>query len=323
MTDKIISKVENFRAEIDRCLSHLDIPNYPDSLYEPMQYTLNARGKRIRPIFLLLVGEGLGAKHDLLIPAALAIEILHTFTLVHDDIMDNDIYRRGMLTVHKKWDTSTAILTGDSLMSLSFEIIMQTDSPNIAQIGSEFSRAMLEICEGQALDMKFEKNNNVSKEQYLDMVGRKTGKLLGLSCQLGAMIADANPDVVNEIFLFGKELGQAFQIQDDLLEIISNQKKMGKSLGSDIKSGKKTYPMIEAISGMNDREKISFMEFLHKNADSREVILTEFQKRNSIEKSKKLINSLFTKAKSHLNVLPDGARAELEEFVELISQRQS
>lgn len=323
MIDKVINKMENYRMEVDRCLSNLDLPNHPDSLYKPVQYALNTKGKRIRPIFVFLIGENLGAEHDLLLPAALAVEILHTFTLVHDDIMDNDIYRRGMLTVHKKWDVNTAILTGDSLMSLSFETIMQTNSPNTKEIGSVFSRAMLEICEGQSLDVEFEKNNNISKEQYLDMVGRKTGKLFGLSCQLGAMIANANPDTINEMFLFGKELGMAFQIQDDVLEITSNQEKMGKSLGSDIRSGKKTYPMIEAIFGMNDGEKISFMRFLHKNADNRELILSEFQKRNSIEKSDKLVNNLFTVAKSHLNVLPQEARIELEEFVELISQRQS
>lgn len=323
MKSQIEEKLKVWREEINDRLGNLSFPEVPRSLYNPMKYTLSARGKRIRPILLFLVGEGLGVDHEQLIPTALSVEILHTFTLVHDDIMDNDTHRRGMPTVHVKWDVNTAILLGDALMSIAFKTLMQTDSPNVPQMGSEFSKAMLEICEGQSLDMEFEGRDNVDSGEYLEMVGKKTGRLLGLSCQLGAMVADSDQKVVDEMFLFGKELGKAFQIQDDLLEITSDEQKMGKSLGSDIFAGKKTYPMIEAISGMTDEEKGNFISFLRKNANNRETILKEFKKRGCIEKSRNLINTLLDQAKSCLKVLPQKAQNDLESLVEIISYRQS
>ncbi len=323
LNTKFRDRLKRLRIEIDNHLASLPLPEVPKSLYNPMKYSLSARGKRIRPILVFLVGEGLGEEHSRLIPAALAVEILHTFTLVHDDIMDNDTYRRGVPTVHVKWGLNTAILSGDGLMSLAFETLMQTESTNISKMGKEFSRAMLEICEGQALDLEFEKNNGITSKQYLEMVEKKTGRLLGLSCQLGAMVADSDQKVIDEIFFFGHELGKAFQIQDDLLEITSDEKKMKKSLGSDILAEKKTYPMIEAISGMKDEEKKKFISFLRENAGNRETILHEFQKRGCIEKSKNLVNILLNRAKSYLKVLPEKAQRDLESLVEIISYRQS
>ncbi len=317
------NKLDNLRREIDDYLANLSLPEVPRGLYNPMKYALSAHGKRIRPILVFLVGKGLGAEHSRLIPAALAVEILHTFTLVHDDIMDNDTYRRGVPTVHVKWGLNTAILTGDGLMSLAFKTLMQTESPNVPQMGVEFSKAMLEICEGQSLDMEFEERDNVDSKEYLEMVGKKTGRLLGLSCQLGAMVADSDKKVVDEMFFFGQELGKAFQVQDDLLEITSDEQKMGKSLGTDIFAGKKTYPMIEAISSMTDEEMKKFISFLQGNANNRETILHEFQKRGCIEKSRNLINILLNRAKSRLRVLPEKAKKDLESLVEIISYRQS
>jgi len=316
-------RLKRLRKEIDNHLAGLPLPEIPRSLYNPMKYTLSARGKRIRPILVFLVGEGLGAEHSRLISAALAVEILHTFTLVHDDIMDNDTYRRGVPTVHFKWDVNTAILSGDGLMSLAFKTLVQTESPNVPQMGAEFSKAMLEICEGQSLDMEFEERDNVDSKEYLEMVGKKTGGLLGLSCQLGAMVADSDQEVVDEMFFFGQELGKAFQIQDDLLEITSDEQKMGKSLGTDIFAGKKTYPMIEAIYSMTDEEKKKFISFLRENASNRETILHEFQKRGCIEKSMNFVNILLNRAKSYLNVLPEKAQKDIKSLVEIISYRQS
>ncbi|MCK9244624.1 MAG: polyprenyl synthetase family protein, partial [Candidatus Marinimicrobia bacterium] len=230
-------KILRLREEIDRQLNKIDLPEISTSLAQPMRFSLNARAKRLRPILVLLVGEDLGGSRQNLMPAALAVEVLHTFTLVHDDIMDNDSVRRGQQTVHVKWNVNTAILTGDGLNALAFRLLMQTKSVQLDRIGTEFSQAMLEICDGQAFDLAFEKIDGIDTEDYMNMIARKTGRLLGLACQLGALVADASPKIVNNLNLFGQELGLAFQIQDDLLELTANQEAMGKSLGSDLAAG--------------------------------------------------------------------------------------
>ncbi|HRD18956.1 MAG TPA: polyprenyl synthetase family protein, partial [Candidatus Marinimicrobia bacterium] len=190
------TKILRLKEEIDRELSKIDLSGISSELVQPMRFSLNAKAKRLRPILVLLVGENLGASLKNLIPAALAIEIMHTFTLVHDDIMDNDTIRRGQQTVHVKWNVNTAILTGDALMALAFRTLMQTKSERLDQIGTHFSQAMLEICDGQAFDLAYEKYDEIDLTDYLNMIARKTGRLLGLACQLAAIIADSSPKVV-------------------------------------------------------------------------------------------------------------------------------
>lgn len=314
--------VRNYRSEIDDRLRDLPLPELPESLYKPMLYSVNAPGKRIRPILTLLTGEGLGVDREKVMPAALAVEVLHTFTLVHDDIMDNDTQRRGRATVHVKWDMNTAILSGDGLMALAFRLLMKTDSPQIGKMGYEFSQAMLEICEGQALDVEFESRQTVSSEDYLEMVGKKTGRLLGLSCQLGALISSGDERIVNSLNRFGIELGQAFQIQDDLLELTSDAENMGKSLDSDIVAGKKTYLMVLAQSGMDQREKSTFMDFLKSNIQDRQSIINAFQDRRAIEQSQQKITVLLENAMAHLRKLPERAANNLKFAVDMISNRQ-
>ncbi|MDO9549037.1 MAG: polyprenyl synthetase family protein, partial [Candidatus Marinimicrobia bacterium] len=269
-----------------------------------------------------LTGEGLGVAHDRLRPAALAVEVLHAFTLVHDDIMDNDTKRRGLETVHVKWDTNTAILSGDGLMALAFRLLMETDAPRIRQMGFEFSQAMLEICEGQALDVEFETRLDVTAEDYLEMVEKKTGRLLGLSCQLGALISDADETVADNLNRFGIELGQAFQIQDDLLEITSDALNMGKSLDSDIISGKKTYPLILAFDGLSADEKQSFLEFMKANLDNRDAIQDAFQRKDIFTKTSDKIAQLMNNALKRLDQLPAKAQENLQYLVDMISKRQ-
>lgn len=323
MPQTIEKRIAELRSEIDSLLEKFHLPEVTESLYQPMKYTLGARGKRIRPILVFLVGEGLGAKHEQLIPPALAVEILHTFTLVHDDIMDDDTHRRGRPTVHIKWDVNTAILSGDALMSLAFNTLMQTKSPNIARIGEEFSQAMLEICEGQVMDLEFEKQDDIEQNDYLGMVAKKTGRLLGLSCQLGALVSESDSEIINEMGKFGQEIGQAFQIQDDILEITSNECEMGKSLGSDMSKGKKTFPIVSALSGMDNREKENFLAFLKEYSNNRDAISAELQRIGALDQAKKLVNSLLEQAKSHLDLLQKSAQEDLRSMIRLIACRQS
>lgn len=316
-------KILRLKDEIDRQLIKIDLPELSAALAQPMRFSLNAKAKRLRPILVLLVGEDLGAVRQNLLPAAQAIEILHTFTLVHDDIMDNDSFRRGQQTVHVKWNVNTAILTGDGLMALAFRILMQTKSAQLDRIGTEFSQAMLEICHGQALDLEFEKNDAIETDDYMNMIARKTGRLLGLAGQLGALIAGAGPKIINNLNLFGQELGQAFQIQDDLLELTANQEVMGKSLGSDLTAGKKTFPVIMAMHDLSPNQRADFLGFLKANAGNRRRIVQELTKRGSIRQTEAVITRLFKNARQRLQNLPEELQTDLTDMMELIARRQS
>jgi geranylgeranyl diphosphate synthase type II len=315
-------RISEYRSEINQRLQKLPIPAVPESLYQPMMYSLSAPGKRIRPILTLLTAEGFGIVPERAMSAALAVEVLHTFTLVHDDIMDNDTQRRGRSTVHVKWDDNTAILAGDGLMALAFRLLMETNVGRVQQMGFEFSQAMLEICEGQALDMEFEKRLDVSTADYLEMVSRKTGRLLGLACQLGALIASVDDSVAADLNRFGIEIGQAFQIQDDLLELISDQENMGKSLDSDIAAGKKTYPLVLALTETDPEDRQTFMGFLKTNINDRGKIVERFEDLGIIEDTRDKIDLLFGKAQRHLSRLPERVVKNLEFVVQMISKRQ-
>ena len=317
------TKILQLKEEIDRELSKIDLSGISSELVQPMRFSLNAKAKRLRPILVLLVGENLGASRKNLMPAALAIEIMHTFTLVHDDIMDNDTIRRGQQTVHVKWNVNTAILTGDALMALAFRTLMQTKSERLDQIGTHFSQAMLEICDGQAFDLAYEKYDEIDLTDYLNMIARKTGRLLGLACQLAAIIADSSPKVVNNLYLFGLELGQAFQIQDDLLELTADQAEMGKSLGSDLTAGKKTFPIIMALNELPASQRADLLNFLKANAGNRRAIVQQLTKRGSIQQTEAMIARLFKNARERLHNMPDQLQSDLINLIELIAGRQS
>ncbi|HPD26013.1 MAG TPA: polyprenyl synthetase family protein [Candidatus Marinimicrobia bacterium] len=317
------TKILRLKEEIDRELSKIDLSGISSELVQPMRFSLNAKAKRLRPILVLLVGENLGASRKNLMPAALAIEIMHTFTLVHDDIMDNDTIRRGQQTVHVKWNVNTAILTGDALMALAFRVLMQVKSERLDQIGTHFSQAMLEICDGQAFDLAYEKYDEIDLTDYLNMIARKTGRLLGLACQLAAIIADSSPKVVNNLYLFGLELGQAFQIQDDLLELTADQTEMGKSLGSDLTAGKKTFPIIMALNDLPAGQRADLLNFLKANAGNRRAIVQQLTKRGSIQQTEAMIARLFKNARERLHNMPDQLQSDLINLIELIAGRQS
>jgi len=317
------TKILRLKEEIDRELSKIDLSGISSELVQPMRFSLKAKAKRLRPILVLLVGENLGASRKNLMPAALAIEIMHTFTLVHDDIMDNDTIRRGQQTVHVKWNVNTAILTGDALMALAFRVLMQTKSERLDQIGTHFSQAMLEICDGQAFDLAYEKYDEIDLTDYLNMIARKTGRLLGLACQLAAIIADSSPKVVNNLYLFGLELGQAFQIQDDLLELTADQAEMGKSLGSDLTAGKKTFPIIMALNELPAGQRADLLNFLKANAGNRQAIVQQLTKRGSIQQTEAMIARLFKNARERLHNMPDQLQSDLINLIELIAGRQS
>jgi len=222
------------KKKIDSEIQELLSDREPFSLYEPMRYILKGGGKRIRPLFVILACQSVGGDISDSLHAAVAVELLHTFTLVHDDIMDHDDLRRGKQTVHKKWDEPTAILAGDGLVTLAYHKLLQTKHPEIQKILQIFTEGLLILCEGQAMDKDFESQETVALSKYIDMIDKKTARLISVSCEIGAILGNAGPTHQEILRKFGASLGRAFQIQDDLLDILYEESVTGKPLGSDV-----------------------------------------------------------------------------------------
>jgi len=248
-------RINYYRNLINEKLDQVAEKNQPSSFYEPVRYILKAGGKRIRPILVILACKSVGGKIEACLNSAVAIELLHNFTLVHDDIMDQDDLRRGRLTVHKKWDEATAILAGDGLVALAYKYLLKTKHKKIREISEIFTNGIIELCEGQALDKEFENEFKIDLAQYISMIEKKTALLLMISLEIGAIIGGGNYSERKLLREFAKELGCAFQIQDDLLDI---EETSGKTYGSDIQQRKKTFLFVHALNNANqsDREQI-------------------------------------------------------------------
>tara|TARA_Y100001970_G_scaffold292903_1_gene436495 strand:+ start:14215 stop:15201 length:987 start_codon:yes stop_codon:yes gene_type:complete len=239
------NKISNYKNIVDKELKSI-YNKGPLNLTEPINHILSG-GKRLRPLLCLLTASAFkGSKKDALI-ASVAIELLHNFTLIHDDIMDNDDIRHGLSTIHNKWNNSIAILAGDATLAIALiHLNRLTENKNL--IIEHFNYALIQVCEGQALDLAFQYNMDISEEDYISMIDKKTGYIIGLCSMLGSIISKNDNSINIKLKKYGILIGRAFQIQDDLLEITSNQNKMGKSLKSDFLLNKKTYLTIKANS---------------------------------------------------------------------------
>ncbi len=239
-------RYKTFLKWFDPLYRELDLPRTPNSFYDPIRYHLQGKGKRLRPAILTETALVLGARREDVLPAALAMELLHNFTLIHDDIMDHDETRHGLATIHVKWDVNTAILAGDGLFALAFMELEKLSDRWYRPISRLFREKILAVCEGQSYDMEFEKAGTVSQGHYFRMVRLKTAELLSAAMTAGAILGNADEKTVMAVNEFGIRLGIVFQIQDDMLELTSSSEEMGKSLDSDIQAGKKTFPLIFA-----------------------------------------------------------------------------
>jgi len=256
---------DEYRAKIDTALSHylqtqtkrsyFSEKQYPHTLFIPLNYIMDGSGKRIRPLILLICCETFGGTVDDALNAAIAVEILHNFTLVHDDIMDNADTRRNKVTIHKKWDINTAILVGDELIGLSYRSLLNTRTGRLDEVVKAFTDGVIEVCEGQALDKEYETSTDVTLEDYMNMIRKKTAELLRIAAMMGCIIANANEKDLLAISGYAENLGLAFQIQDDLLDVIANEEKFGKKIGGDILEKKKTYLYLKALELSNDGER--------------------------------------------------------------------
>lgn len=264
-----MKKFEHLTHQFNEFLEKQDFSRKPAELYDPIDYTLSLGGKRIRPVMALLATDCFGGNTVDTLHAALGIEIFHNFTLLHDDIMDDAPLRRGESTVYKKWNSNIAILSGDTMFALAYEYITQTKTEYLAHILKVFNRTAIEVCEGQQYDMNYE-SEEITIADYMQMIKLKTAVFLGASLKIGAIIANANADDIENIYQFGENLGTAFQLQDDLLDIFGNEDKFGKKTGGDIITNKKTFLYLKAFElAKEDDLKILQSNFICNHNDNK------------------------------------------------------
>ena len=234
----------------------------PKELYEPINYSLSLGGKRLRPILLMQVCEAFGGDIQTALPAALGIEVFHNFTLLHDDIMDNAPLRRNKPTVHEKWNSNIAILSGDTMFVKAYQLVLQTKHPKIIELLALFSKTSIEVCEGQQLDMNFETIPNASINDYIRMIELKTAVLLAASLKMGSIISNASDNDAESMYEFGRNVGIAFQLQDDILDVFGSQENFGKMVGGDIACNKKTYLLLKSIELANPKQQMELSHWL-------------------------------------------------------------
>lgn len=308
-------------------LEALPYDRRPLSLYEPIRYVLSLGGKRIRPV-LMLLGYNLFKDNpaQILMPA-LGLETYHNYTLLHDDLMDNADLRRGQQTVHKKWDANTAILSGDSMLVLAYQRVAQCDAAHLPQILSLFTLTALEIGEGQQYDMDFETRNDVTETEYIEMIRLKTSVLLACALKMGAIMGDASQGDADLLYQFGEQIGLAFQLQDDLLDVYGDPKIFGKAIGGDITSNKKTYMLINAINHANDAQRQELMHWIEASQFNRtEKVAAVTRLYNEIgirQLCEEKINFYFEQARQTLNEVnvPEERKVVLRQYMDELLHR--
>ncbi len=319
--DEILKMVNEF-------LDHLSYDRKPESLYEPIKYVLSMGGKRIRPTLMLLAYNLYKENPEDILMNACALETYHNYTLLHDDLMDNADMRRGHLTVHKKWNDNTAILSGDSMLVLAFQRMMQCDTKHLKDILDLFTVTALEIGEGQQYDMEFETRNDVKEEEYIEMIRLKTSVLLACALKIGAILADASAEDADNLYKFGEQIGLAFQLQDDYLDVYGDSKVFGKEIGGDITSNKKTYMLINAFNKANDAQRKELTLW---------VSARDFDRNEKVDAVTRLYNEIgidqlaqdkiayyFGQSKKFLDAVnvPEEKKEELRKYAQKMMKRQ-
>lgn len=301
-------------------------PTHTESLYDPAQYILGIGGKRIRPVCVLLANELFDEINPDAYHAAAAIELFHNFSLIHDDIMDKAPVRRGMQTVHVKYGESTALLAGDVMFVKAYENLNKIQPANLQKVLQLFNVTASQVCEGQQLDMDFEKKDTVSFDDYLNMITLKTSVLVAASLQLGAILGGAGGGNQNHLYEFGKNLGIAFQVQDDYLDAFGNPDKFGKQVGGDILANKKTFLLIHAMEAASVNAKKELLQLMIDNpADKVEKVLDIFKDCKADEWAKQLQQNYFTAALKHLEdvAVLSVRKKPLMELAEYLMVRES
>ncbi len=288
-------------ALIEQEIANIVYAQQPEELYKPIEYIMSLGGKRLRPLLTLMACDMFGGQSQKAIKAALAIEMFHNFTLVHDDIMDNADIRRGQPTVHIKWNQTIAILSGDLMMIKATDLLCETETNDLRTLISVFNKTAAEVCEGQQWDMNFETQNNVTEKDYLMMITLKTAVLLGCALKVGALIGGANTNDANHLYEFGKNIGIAFQLQDDILDSFGEGDKVGKKIGGDISANKKTILLIEALNSATGDDKDELYYWLGAKSDEKiEAVLNLYSKYKVRDKAEQLKEQHLQLAFEHL-----------------------
>ena len=307
-----------FQEEFEK----INFIKFPSELYEPIDYALKAGGKRLRPTLTIMACDFYANDYKNAINPAIAIETFHNFTLLHDDIMDNAPIRRGLPTVYNKYGTNTAILSGDTMFTKAYEYVTYTDEQKLPLVLKVFNQTAREVCEGQQLDMNFETIQNISREQYMEMIHLKTAVLIGACLKIGAILGNAPEKYVDAIYEFGLNTGMIFQLQDDLLDTFGDEKTFGKRIGGDILDCKKTFLYVVTLENLPAEEKDKFIKtYSDKNiVTSQKIkIITDFyNKANVMEECKKIMLDYHEKA---LKALPNtGLKAEQQQILKEIAE---
>ena len=292
--------IETYQKQFQAYLEAYNTIREPKNLYEPIQYILNLGGKRLRPVLTLMTADCFEGDVKDALDAALAIEVFHNFSLIHDDIMDAAPLRRGHQTVHEKWDLNTGILSGDSMLIMAYQLFENYPPEVYQKLTKLFSKTALEVCEGQQYDIDFETRNTVTISEYLRMIEYKTAVLVGAAMKMGAIIASASIEDQNRCYEFGKNLGIAFQLQDDYLDAFGDPETFGKQEGGDIIENKKTYLYLKALEFSSEKDKLHLKQLFSSetNNSSEKIQVTKqiFSASGSAEATQKAISFYTTKA---------------------------
>lgn len=308
-------------------INNLPYERTPQSLYEPVKYTLRLGGKRIRPVLMVLSYNLFKEDVKEILPCACGLETYHNYTLLHDDLMDNADMRRGELTVHKKWDANTAILSGDSMLVLAYQRIAQCPKEYLAEILPLFTETALEIGEGQQYDMEFENRDDVKEDEYIEMIRLKTSVLLACAMKIGAIAGGADKETQENLYKFGEQIGLAFQLQDDFLDVYGDPKVFGKVIGGDITSNKKTFMLINAMLRAEGADKEELRKWLDAKTFNREekvsAITALYTKLGIDTLAKEKIECYFQRGRDYLDkvALPAERKAELIAYTNEMMKR--
>jgi len=268
-----VEHIKELQERINNEIKDMSFGQDPEELYRPIRYIMGLGGKRMRPLFTLLTYQMFNSDIDAALPPAIAVELFHNFTLMHDDLMDQAPLRRGKPTVHKKWNDNISILAGDVMLVKVYELLAQTKNDKLAMVLKAFNQCATEVCEGQQKDMLFENMTSVTIDDYLGMIKQKTAALIGFSVGLGGLLAGEKAVVIENLRNYGVNIGMGFQLMDDILDVYGDRSKFGKQVGGDIIANKKTYLLLKAIELANQEQKSNLTDWLNKeNFDNEEKV---------------------------------------------------
>ena len=320
--------IDRYKVLVDERLRRFGERTQPQSLYEPTHYVLASGGKRVRGVLTLLAADAVGGSGELIVDAGAAVEVMHNFTLVHDDIMDRAETRRGRPTVHTRWDEGTAILAGDVMIGMSYEAILRSTLDRKTEIMDALTRGLIDVCEGQALDCELARRVNVTLDDYIHMIGMKTARLAETAAEVGAIAGGGTVEQIASLRSYARNVGLAFQIQDDILDITADGAAFGKRIGGDVIEGKRTYLLVralESVQGGADRVLLDWLVNDNGLPETEVAAMQDLYERNGLlDDARDAVRSYIERATGDLATLPHAdAREALIAFADMLLERDS